>query len=392
MLSLINPGEIDVACITTLGVNVKEGETPIGFFGTGVKYGIATFLRLGCEITIWSGLTKYEFSLSSRDIRGKSFQIVHMNGSPLGFTSDLGKKWMAWMALREFWSNMKDEGGQIFTNEIQPKAGQTTVWIKGTESDKAWETRHDWLLQSKEPIDKSYFRCHIHAGSSKVMFFQGIAVGKLEKPAVFTYDLIEADLTEDRTLRHPHEANALVKLALANCKNPSILRRVLLANERDSFEGGLSFEGYTLGDVFLDTVEELFKTNAGRVNFSAVKQWKRQREIVDPVPTINLSSTQQAQLNKAKTFLKALGFDTSIYKITVVSSLGDDVYGMAHRDTGEIVLSSKCFTKGTKFLASTLLEEFIHLDTGYGDCTYNLQTYLFDLIITQGEERLGEPL
>jgi hypothetical protein len=42
-----NPGEIDAAAIRTFGVSVKEGENPIGFFGTGLKYAIAILLRTG---------------------------------------------------------------------------------------------------------------------------------------------------------------------------------------------------------------------------------------------------------------------------------------------------------------------------------------------------------
>lgn len=51
------------------------------------------------------------------------------------------------------------------------------------------------------------------------------------------------------------------------------------------------------------------------------------------------------------------------------------------------------FERGTKYLCSTILEEFIHLKTGFQDYTRELQTWLFDKIITLGEEQiLKEPL
>ena len=37
MIVFENPGEIDVAAISTFGVSVKETDNPIGFFGTGLK-------------------------------------------------------------------------------------------------------------------------------------------------------------------------------------------------------------------------------------------------------------------------------------------------------------------------------------------------------------------
>src|SRR5208282_5619824 len=95
-----NPGEIDPRTITTLGVSVKETKSPIGFFGTGLKIAIAVLLRNHQRITIYSGLTKYEFSCAPETIRGQEFNIVQMNNIPLGFTTDMGKVWEMWMAYR----------------------------------------------------------------------------------------------------------------------------------------------------------------------------------------------------------------------------------------------------------------------------------------------------
>lgn len=60
---------------------------------------------------------------------------------------------------------------------------------------------------------------------------------------------------------------------------------------------------------------------------------------------------------------------------------------------GRILLSKDCFDKGTKFLASTLLEEFVHCHYDLADESRDLQTWLFDRIITMGEEYvIHEPL
>ena len=47
MIVFENPGEIDIRSISTFGVSVKEGDNPIGFFGTGLKYAIVVLLRTG---------------------------------------------------------------------------------------------------------------------------------------------------------------------------------------------------------------------------------------------------------------------------------------------------------------------------------------------------------
>jgi len=113
MLLFENKGLIPEATITTMGVNAKIGDNPIGQFGTGLKYAIAIVLRLGGMITIYRGQKKLEFSLKTEIIRDKKFQIVCMNGRKLGFTDQLGLHWEAWMAYRELASNVKDEGGTV---------------------------------------------------------------------------------------------------------------------------------------------------------------------------------------------------------------------------------------------------------------------------------------
>ena len=57
MVVFENTGEIDILSISSFGVSVKEGDSPIGFFGTGLKYAIAVLLRHNQKITAYCGLT-----------------------------------------------------------------------------------------------------------------------------------------------------------------------------------------------------------------------------------------------------------------------------------------------------------------------------------------------
>ena len=51
-----NPGTLDPRAITIMGLNVKENTNPIGYFGTGFKYGIAITLRNNCNVLIQDGM------------------------------------------------------------------------------------------------------------------------------------------------------------------------------------------------------------------------------------------------------------------------------------------------------------------------------------------------
>jgi len=98
------PGEIDTRLITTLGTNVKAKDSPIGFFGTGLKYAIAILLREKQTIKIIGPRSTLTFSTQSDEIRGKTFEFIVMQESDaesgaelrktqLGFTTELGKNW-----------------------------------------------------------------------------------------------------------------------------------------------------------------------------------------------------------------------------------------------------------------------------------------------------------
>ena len=83
--------------------------------------------------------------------------------------------------------------------------------------------------------------------------------------------------------------------------------------------------------------------------------------------------------------------DFDDYPVIVVNWLGEGIYGQ--EKDGRTYISKDCFDKGTKFLASTLLEEYMHCRYGLRDESRDLQTWLFDRIITMGEEYVtGEAL
>src|SRR5438874_563649 len=103
-LLFTNPGTLEIELVKLLGVSVKEGTDPIGFFGTGLKYAMATALRLGGRMIIITGGETYEVGGKPIRLRDKEFVQVTLNGEELGFTTELGKQWEPWMVVRELYS------------------------------------------------------------------------------------------------------------------------------------------------------------------------------------------------------------------------------------------------------------------------------------------------
>lgn len=80
MIIFENQGEIDPQAISLIGVNVKQGDSPIGFFGTGLKYAVARACAWGAELEVQSGTKTYRFATERTEVRGKPFQIIRMIG------------------------------------------------------------------------------------------------------------------------------------------------------------------------------------------------------------------------------------------------------------------------------------------------------------------------
>jgi hypothetical protein len=110
----------------------------------------------------------------------------------------------------------------------------------------------------------------------------------------------------------------------------------------------------------------------------------------EPKPA-TLCAVEQQMLARALSFLTKLGYAISA-RIVVVESLGDvKIHGMAARNQ-TIYLPVYVFDRGTVYLASTLLEEHLHLTLELEDCSREFQTYLLDKVIAMGQQVLGVTL
>lgn len=131
LISLINKGVLSEDKFTLVGLSSKDGISQIGKFGTGLKYAIAGFCRLGIPLTIYTNSYRYEFN--SDKLTGiiscfktevhqyttagcRSIDYGKTEQIPMGYVDKLGKHWELWMLYRELIANTLDEDGTIFFN------------------------------------------------------------------------------------------------------------------------------------------------------------------------------------------------------------------------------------------------------------------------------------
>lgn len=392
----MNNGHFDVRAMLTFGISAKEKSDAIGFFGTGFKYAMSIILRLGGSVSIKTEqngeIERYQFISRKEEIRGQQFDIVYMideisgDEKEAGFTTRLGVNWQNWMAYRELFCNAKDEGGK--TSHELDDSMQTIITVCCDEIYKAYcEHERYFLPENAMPISATH-EAEIYDLQTGYVFYKGVAIKEIDK-ALFSYNILSSvDLTEDRTLKYDHQAMWPIKKSLQQSKCEKTISRSVIPG--DHFESRCFDPDFSVSQEFLAVCHRLMKTTDKGVSEAARLTYKKHTPAAQEFEEFSISKIQLLMLQKAKKFLLGIDVDVDIYPIKTVVVLGDGVMGRAL--DGIIYLSEIPFQMGTKQVASTLLEEWVHLKTGAKDFDLTMQSWLFDKILSVTESVNGEPL
>lgn len=386
-VSFCTPTVLDLEMAFTFGVSAKTTDDAIGFFGTGLKFAVATLLRTGHTIEISIQGQKHRFELQQNTYRNKVFQMVTLNGKSLGFTTELGKLWEVWMAFRELYSNTLDEKGTTTQDRgaLDSNSHGTVIEVTGTAIDQAYHMRETIFCLSPIVANSPGYT-QLHSGKAKHLYYRGVRVMDIKQSSLFTYNMtLEQVLTEDRTFKYQGLAEMWLKTGIALIDNKAVLQEILMAPET-TYEGNMDFSSCSsVSPQFLEIVREC--GNDKFLNKSALKLGLKLGAIKEEL--VELDDIQKMQMKKAVDFLKKIGFVVTRYPI-VVCEMQAGQHGLAKN--GTIYVAPQAFRMGTKYLAATIYEEFLHLSEGVYDETRAMQTMLFDTIMSMGEKLVGEPL
>lgn len=386
--------EFDPTALTTMGIHHKpNSENPIGHFGTGLKYALAVLSRFNQTVTIEFGGRTWLLSRNKIDFRGKEFEKLSLRAGPtdiieLPFTTELGKGWELWMAFRELYSNTLDENGHCGDNIEKPDVG-CLITVTGAEFHKVYENRDKYFLDTMlRTVAWRTHRVIAYHGTSDSIFYRGIAVYKLEKPSEFTYNLLHADLTEDRTLRYPSAEMVRVAGDLVN-QDPEIVYPAM--TKRGSAEFGATYDYAHPSPEFIKRVRTMAKDRKDPLppSFEEMVQQRKydgyyEELICEP------TSLERKRLDAAVRFLDLAGFPKVEGFTEMVADI--DVLGLCQLKECRIYISKACLAKGIRETVQTLLEERIHAKHGLMDMTRGMQEKLFDLLLEELENRVGEAL
>lgn len=382
-----NNGELDLRAVTTMGVSVKE-EGSIGYFGTGLKYAIATLLRTGHDVNLWIAGRAIPIEARAESIRGKEFQVVYVDGVSAGFTTELGKNWKVWQAYRELACNAMDEGAHYIGPFLAGVWG-TVIRIGDGEIDDAHRD-HGNIFCHKRPViaelTAAIYRVEVRHGETKSVYYRGVRVLELDKPAMYTYNLLhDTALTEDRTMASPFSFYRILGEVVANCENEPIISKTVRARD-DWAESGMDFGSVVSGDpvseVFLDHIEQHWDDL--RVSITARRLTRRRRPKVYKIDDAALSRVDLETVERAEELCRLISPGWRLdYKI--VPRLGTDVLGAYIPEEG-VYIAHDTVAQGPFKLAGTLIEEWLHKEKSYPDGSRSFQNWTLDALARMAGE------
>lgn len=414
-LMIKNKGEICESAFVLMGASSKRGDdTKIGFFGTGIKYAIATMVREGIPVQIYSGKKEITIQKATEQMRGRDYETLIIGGRQTSITTEMGAKWKVWQAIREIYCNALDEASvQVeVVDACVPEEG-TTCFFVGVKNDvqdviNAWDdyfsfNRTDAILKTKE------FK--VYSGRGKMRIYRkGICCYESEQPSMYHYDLDDVEINESRLIDSPYMAFHQITTLWQKYATTEMIRRLVDHANSDEWESKMSWTRFhDFNQSWLDVVGGR-KIVPREVSGYFVDEIQNQDGLVMPGSLANALSghfrekvtiagksddygeTVIVQPTKKHEFLLAevrKFFDEVGLKIEhpieIAIFKNARILGKAEPD--RILIAVQTFDLGKKVLAATILEEAFHLESQCADETRAFQDFLINKLITMLEER-----
>lgn len=365
------PGILHPESWSIMGINAKpDNDSPVGFFGTGMKIALAVLLRENATISIITPDGKYEFGTITKNFRDKTFDVITCNDRELGFTTELGKQWKIEGAYRELVSNTMDESGEWGKHPVSIQ--DSTIYVTHKEFAECYNNHESIFVGSRIPIASSE-KLNIYKGDGKI-FYRGVKVGFIED-AMYSYEVLdEVKLTEDRTIYNIYDVYRSIERGIEKLTNKSILRKLFTA-DKNSWEGQRNYYGIW-GLTMKEVVAEIWEQSPTKLINNLQNQIRAQLPEAE-FNQIEMPERHERMLAKAKEFLGKMGYDVKS-KIKYISN--DDNLNIAFVHSEIIHLTERSFYQGLFFLITTLLEEHCHT-IGYSDESRRFEQFLMNELI-----------
>lgn len=263
--------------LTTIGGSEKAGDdSKYGKFSSGLKYATALFLRSKVEMSIQviDDLSETNYTVSTytknctQTDKVKELIKFCANGVDIetGFSPKLGVDWALWMALREIYSNMVDEGGWWSESPI-PTFQYGTVTILSFDEDnpfyEIWQNKHLYINEI-EPLFEISSKVDVLDNSEGFLriYKQNILVYSDEKrPSRYAYNIKFGEIDERRILSNIYSVESEIINAIRYTNNEEFLRTIItkdFKSQENEFITGQTVYGEAM-DLAHNIAKEVFE-------------------------------------------------------------------------------------------------------------------------------------
>lgn len=416
-----NKGTLDMRALTVMGVNAKpKTTTPIGYFGTGLKYAMAILTRMGACVYVQPGDgTEYVVKSRRSEFRDKHFEFLYLEGLndqelALPFTTELGKNWELWQVVRELECNTRDENGEFIMLRNHPIPEEGTVRFIVTDKDilsmtaniddqyisleKIVNTFGDPIATQINKLRNTVFfdmiPDKVHELTNEVqaieiqsgaIYLNKVLTGASPKKNAFIYNLnARLSLTEDRSLQYMSQAESRISDGVLKSTDTYVLRRILACGETVSewnwFADGIY--GPSISEPCKEVLLDWFLS--GRKMSQNLTKLCRGLKVEKEIHTdAEMFDTEKEMLDEAIMILGQYGYPVDKFKIKFVTDLGEGILGRADQDKQIIYISRFSFEQGLENVMGTLIEEYSHIEYSFWDGDRNMQDWLLRQIVVQ---------
>ncbi len=240
VLTFKTPTRMSLLDVTSMGDSSKRGDTTtIGQFDSGLKYAIALLLRNNVDIRIKTDEDEFSFSTNSHsygDGKEKELIVVHSlnHGEILtGFAKNLGYNWELYMAFRELYSNMLDEGGVYYEENREFDGKGTEIYLSFDEENPFYEiyqNRHLYVNENP-PLYEVTNKLSVlenREGYLRVYKNNILVLEDKEISSIFAYNISFGEIDERRVLSNQWSVSRDICWEIAcNCENEEFLKRII---------------------------------------------------------------------------------------------------------------------------------------------------------------------
>lgn len=410
---------IEPEALHLVGASSKRNDSSkIGQFGSGNKYAMAYLLRNGYELKVFSGTTEIKITTQKSTFRGDEYNVVYIDGEKTSITTEMGKDWQFWQALREIYCNAIDEGdfSMDFVQNMEPVEGETHFYIDTKKDVMEFVSNFDnYFAQNKEVL----FECEQgrilkkEPGIANV-YRKGIKCYETNKNSIFDYDISNISIDENRLVSYSWKIPEKIWDLIYRCTNKEVIMQVLHQSGDSNFlEGAIgdfsdinssnisaefkeclkginvcpkSFGGLLKPDEVHNHIivpTKVFEAVRGHINDENVGESFRVGRGGSLWRQADLSELHLATLKQAEEFFKEVGCEEMLtYEIIGAIFDSKDILGYANKADEQIVLSDICLDRGINEVVNTIIEEYIHLKHGVKDNSRGFQTAIISEFIS----------